>query len=112
MAVSTATKNIVNERTAAEVTVTALDLAGSEVVPSTLKYRIDDVNSGNEVKELTAIPSPAAQNAITLAPADNAIVNPSLKEEPKRVTVIADQDTANEARAQFTYYVRNMSYVS
>jgi len=110
MAVSTATRNVVNERTAAEITVTALDLSGDQVAPSTLHYRIDDVNTGQEVKALTAISSPAAVTAISIAPADNAIINPSLKEEPKRLTVIADQDTANEARGQFTYYVKNMSY--
>ena len=111
MAISTADRPIVNEETAAQVTVTAYDLAGDNVAPGTLHYRIDDLNSGAEVKALTAVASPGLATVIPLAPADNAIINPTLKEEPKRLTVIADKDSpTDKAQGQYTYYVKNMSY--
>lgn len=111
MAISTAVRPVVNEGTAAQITVSAYDLAGDNVAPATLHYRIDDLNSGAEVLALTAVSSPGLSTAIPLTPANNAILNVSLKEEPKRVTVIADKDDPdNKAMGQYTYYVKNMSY--
>jgi hypothetical protein len=111
MAISTADRPVVNEATAAQVTVSAYDLAGDNVAPGTLHYRIDDIKSGTAVKALTPIATPGLATAIPLTPEDNAILNPMLKEEPKRLTVITDKDSATDkAQAQYTYYVKNISY--
>ena len=111
MPISSAVVDIVNEGTAAQVTVTAYDLAGDNVAPATLHYKINDVNTGAEVLELTEIATPGLSTAIPILPAHNAIINPSLRQEPKWLTVIADKDDPeSKAMGQFTYYVKNMSY--
>lgn len=111
MAITTADRAVVNEGTAARITVSAFDLDGLAEAPATLHYKIDDLKSGTAVRALTNVPTPATATNIDLTPADNAIINPTLKEEPKRITVIANNgDPDDQAQAQYTYYVRNMSY--
>jgi hypothetical protein len=110
MAITTADRNVVNEGSPAQVKVTTYTLAGEAQAPTTLHYRIDDVATGQAVKALAEVATPAAETVISIAPEHNLIINPSLLEEARRLTVLVDKDTANQAQAQLTYYVKNISY--
>lgn len=111
MAISTADRNVVNEGSPAQVTINSFDFDGSGIAPTTLHYTIHDIRSGDTVKAETEIASPSAANLLSIPSSLNAILDPSLAEEPKRLTVIANKDIAAQVvKAQFTYYVKNMSY--
>jgi hypothetical protein len=78
----------VNEKSEAFITAVHTDKAGAPVTPVSLRYRIDDVRSGNMIKDWTTIPigSPGTEHEITVTDTENAIINTLLSVEQKIVT--------------------------
>ena len=59
----------------AYVTAAFLDKTGTAATPTAISYRIDDVATGQEIRDDTAITPAASTVEITLTPADNAMVS-------------------------------------
>lgn len=101
----------VNEKSTAWLTVNSFDKDGVAEAPSTMTYRIDDVDSGTEILADTAL-TPATSVTIQLTPADNTLVDAARKQERHRVTVHTEFGVDDEHNEHFTYTVRNLEGIS
>ena len=102
---------IVNEKSTAYLTVTFKDKDGNEQAPTSATYRIDDVDSGTEIKTDTAL-SVAASVEITLTPDDNAILDSGQSYEKRRVTIKASYGASDGVNEEYLYRVKNLAKVS
>jgi hypothetical protein len=100
----------VNERSTAYLSVTFRDKDSVEQAPSAVTYRVDDVDSGAEIRESTSIAA-AGTVQITLTPSDNVIVGENHEKELRRVTVEATYGADDAVREQFLYAVKNLRAV-
>lgn len=98
----------VNEQSTAYVTATFRDKTGTAATPTAISYRIDDVATGQEIRDDTAITPAASTVEITLTPADNAVVSPRLEVERHVVTVTGTYGEDDAVRAQYVYEVVNL----
>lgn len=101
----------VNEESSAYLTITFKDKSGNPVSPTSAVYRIDDVDSGTEIRADTALASSSSVE-ITLTPIDNQILNNTLDYETKRVTVKAVYGASDGVNDQYEYVVKNLSKIS
>lgn len=97
----------VNERSTAYLQMTFNDKVGASQVPTSITYRIDDKDTGTEIKADTAV-SPAGTVEITLAPEDNRILNSVGRNEWRRVTVRATYGADQQVTGEFLYRVINL----
>lgn len=77
----------VNERSTWITTVAFTDEDGEEVVPAAASYRIDDVASGTEIRDDTAITSLAKAIEIKWTAADTRILDETHPYETRRLTL-------------------------
>lgn len=103
--------NQINEGTTGYLTVTFKDKSGAEEAPASASYRIDDVATGAVIRSPTALAA-AGTVEITLTPADNRILNASLKSEMRRVTVVAGYGVSDQVTSEYVYRVNSLSGVS
>lgn len=103
--------NQVNERSTAYLTATFLNKAGQTQQPTSVSYRIDDAMTRTQIRGATSV-SPSSTVEITLTPADNAIISPSLATERHVVTVIGVYGESDQVTAQFVYEVVNFQAIS
>ena len=97
----------VREKSQAFLTVTFKDKGGTATNPTSPKYRIDDLLTGDSIKALTALSPSSGVVEITIEASENAMVDATLDFEVHRVTVTSDQ--VNE---EFRFRVRNLKKVS
>jgi len=107
---------VVNERNRAVLHASFYNLAGVLTAPFTLEYRIDDKDSGQQIREWTPIGGTlTAEMDIPLTSLDNAMVDPQRPFERRIVTLRADYDgdTSDEtlATADYEYQVRNLRFL-
>ena len=98
----------VNEQSTAYVTATFRDKTGTAATPTAISYRIDDVATGQEIRDDTAITPAASTVEITLTPVDNAVVSPRLEVEKHVVTITGTYGEDDAVRAQYVYEVVNL----
>lgn len=100
----------VNEKSTAYLTVVCKDKAGVAQAPAALRYRIDDVYSGQPVRDDTPL-TPAATVEIALTPEDNTLLNGFASSEGRRVTVTAEYGESDAVNSEFVYEVVNLAGV-
>lgn len=97
----------VTEKSTVIVTVKYIDRTTGLVTPTNAKYRIDDVGSGCQIVDWTAL-SAASSNAITITSTQNVIYNCTRKYEKKQITVAADYGLTTEYRDTTVWTVENV----
>jgi hypothetical protein len=100
----------VNELSAAFLTFTFKDEKDADVIPATIDWRVDDVDSGTEIIGWTVVAVPAASVEVQIAPADNAILDATKVYEPRRVTVRVDSTLSTQSFEDKTYNLRNLGF--
>lgn len=103
-------KKLLEEETSVVLTIRFYDRGGVAVVPLSAIYQVDCPTTGTAVRAETAL-LPAAQIALTLTAADNAIVDQGNVRELRRVTIEAVLPGGDTVNAQYDYLVRNLSGV-
>ena len=73
------------------------------VIPTTLRYRLDDPEYGTEIAGWTTV-TPASSTTITVTGTQNAISGCAAREK-RRLTVQADDGLATSCVAEREYYV-------
>lgn len=101
----------VNERSTAYLQMTFKDKVGAAQTPTSISYRIDDKDTGAEIKPETSV-SPASMVEIVLAPEDNRILNNVGRNEWRRVTVKAPYGASDQVTGEFVYRVINLGGVT
>jgi len=101
----------VNEGTTAYMTVVCKNKAGVAEAPASAAYWIDDLGSGERVREETSL-TPGLSMEIQLAPTDNRIVDDTRGSEIRRVTVRAAYGANDALKGVYLYKVKNLSGVS
>jgi hypothetical protein len=84
----------VNERSTWFTTVSFTDENGDPVVPATATYRIDDVGSGQQVRDTTDIDPLETESQIMWEPSDTEILDEANAYETRRMTVSWTYTTA------------------
>ena len=102
----------VNELSTATFTVVPIDITGSIVAPSNARYRLDDTISGNALIAWTTIATPSIEMKVSIPASIHSMVDASLSEESKKLTVETDFGTNNAHVEEFEYFVRNLQFVS
>lgn len=101
-----------NELSQVIITVKPINPDGQSYIPVTLRYKVNDCLSGNELVPFTSVTPTSREMTITIPPEVNAIINNRLRNpEKKVVTLNTDQGLITEHFEQYTYRVKNLSFV-
>ena len=103
--------SVVNEGSTAYLEISFYDKDNNAATPSTVTYRIDDLNSGAEIRADTSV-SPASSVEITLTPDDNKILDTTSAYEKRLVTIKTTFGTDDGMNEEYTYLVKNLAGVS
>lgn len=103
---------MVNELSAATVTVNPLDETGTAVTPSSARYRLDDQVSQTEIIAWTDFSSLSTSMTISIPASAHVMVDPNLVEETKVLTVETDYSTDDAHVEEHEYVVTNLQFVS
>ena len=101
----------VNELSRAVITVRPIDRNGVVFIPGAARYRLDDFKSREAIIAWTAL-TPATEMTITIPAASNTIRNTNNKREKKILTVETDAATTSAHVEEYSYWVKNMEFVS
>lgn len=104
-------RNQVNESSALTITAKVWDDSTetwTAQVPTTLKYRIDCLDSGAQILNWTSITA-ASSTALSITGAQNVIQNDCHEFERKQVTLMANSGLSTQYQDSFTWSVRNLS---
>jgi hypothetical protein len=85
----------ITEGSSADFTVAFLDADGLAAVPTAVRYRIDCMTTGAQVKDWTSL-SPASSVTVPLTPTENVMQSESNARETRRVTVEASYAVADK----------------
>ena len=80
-------------------------------VPTTIRYRIDCLKSGEVVRDWTSV-SAAASVTINILAADTQIRNDSNRFERKQIIVQADSGLSGQVSGKAVFRVRNMQGIT
>jgi len=97
----------INEESTAYLTVTFKDKTGAASQPTTSRYRIDDVQSGAQIRNWTALAPTAGVVEIILTVADNTILNPLAPSEGRVVKVEGTYGADDQVEDVFVYRIKN-----
>jgi hypothetical protein len=104
---------LVDERSAARITVDFLDFDDLPSAPTACSYSVIDVDSGTTLVAFGADPlTPAAQVTITLDKIGTQIVDDTKTREKHAVIVKADYGSGDEVNGRFYFYVNNLEVIS
>lgn len=81
---------------------------GEPVIPSTVRYRVDDEESGTELVAWTTV-SPASRVTISIPASANRILDDDNTREVKVLTVQSDASTDDQQSQEERYQVMNLS---
>jgi len=101
----------VNELSRAVITVRPIDRNGAVFIPGTARYRLDDFKSREAIVAWTSL-TPSVEMTITIPAASNTIKNSSNAREKKVLTVETDEDTTSAHVEEYSYWVKNLGFVS
>jgi hypothetical protein len=114
--------DIINEKSTGYISVAFFNKDGDAAIPSAVSYRIDDVITGDEIKDDTVVSFPAAVINIVIASSENIIVSPTAEVlyysedgkplEKHRLTVKSSYGVDDSLNDEFDFYVKNLSGVS
>lgn len=96
----------INEGTAVELSIARRGDDGSLIVPTTLKYRVDD-SAGDSITAWTDV-TPASITTLDIPAASNAILDDSKTYEDRVVTVMADEGLSTQEVYEERYRVVNL----
>lgn len=99
----------IREGEAFRVTIRALNADLGATIPTTLRYRIDDLNQGNAVLDWTTL-TPATSVNVIITGAQNAIRNGLCVERREIVIEAADSDGA--IRKALDYYIEDLQGIT
>lgn len=104
---------MIREKSTGYLTAAFRDKHGRLEEPTSIRYRIDCLTTGRQVRPWTEVPTPAAKIEITLTSADNAIFG-SKERERRLVTVVAayGPGSDDQVTGEFRYDVRNLKFLS
>jgi hypothetical protein len=109
----TTIRKAINEKTSCTLEVTFKDEDKVSVVPETITYRIDDVDSGTVIKAATAFTLPASVIEIEITSAQNKILNESNDNEERVVTVEFDYNSSTKhGTSEYRYKILNLLKVN
>lgn len=100
--------NEVNERSAAQLTVSFYDFSGALAQPTTSTYSVIDVNTGTVLRADTGTGASGGVATIVLTSTDTQIVTDTLSKEEHCVVVKANYGAGDEANGQFRFKVINL----
>lgn len=100
----------INEGSTGRLILRFYDKYGRGIVPESVRYRIDDVDSNDEVREWTEITPESYEHTLLLTRTDNDIIatsgNPEY--ERRRVTIEYIYNTDEYVTDEIYYRVRNL----
>lgn len=98
----------VNEKSPLFLTLTFTDEVGAPLIPSTVDWRLDDLEQDLEIVGWTALVGPAASMTLTV-PATNNIINDTTKvREARMLGIRINENLLLEAHEQRKYHVLNL----
>jgi len=97
----------VSERSRLRVAIKFSDYAWANVVPDTVRYRIDCQTTGQQILDWTDA-SPAAVLTVTVTPDQNAIINDANRYEDKVMAVECNVGTDTQFIDNYTWRVKNL----
>lgn len=102
----------VNEASTLRVTLSFRDPDGSPVSPTTLDWKIRDVQSDTDVVTWTSIPTPGTSEVVDVDGADNAMVNADNTSELREILVRLDNGLTTQRYAKEQFLVVNLGGVT
>ncbi len=99
----------VQERSTNTITARAKSKDGALFTPTTVRYRLDDLDTKRELIAWTSV-TPASAVAITIPGAKNAMIKTNRKRERKVLTVQFDQGLDSEVNSEYIYWVKNLHF--
>ena len=96
----------VRENSQARLKMTFKNFDGTATNPTSPKYRIDDLKSGDSILVATSLSPTSGVVTITITAAQNAMIDAALDFERHRVTI-----TSDEVNKEFVFRVRNLKKV-
>lgn len=100
---------VFGEGTACAVTASFTAAAtGAPFTPASIKYRIDDINSGASIVPATPVTPPAASVSIVVTGAQNALLSALRALEEHQLTVEVADSNGNTANAPVRWLVRRI----
>jgi hypothetical protein len=99
----------VNAGSTYQVNVYAQLPTGSNTTPTTLRYRIDDVETGTEVLDWTSS-TPGNPTALVIAATDNRIVDTARNSEKHALTMEATYSDGSTATGEWFLFVKKMPF--
>lgn len=76
-------------------------------VPTTAKYRIDCLSTGNQVRDWTTL-TPSASISIAISPSDNATQDDANDSEVRQLTVMADEGLSTQVVESARWSIENL----
>lgn len=100
----------INENTTAILSLNFKDAKKKAIVPTTCRYRLDDVLSG-EVTGWTPLTVSTPEYDIGITANENRIINDANAQEVRVLTVEATYPGGAEATTEYRYAVVNLKYL-
>lgn len=102
---------LVNERTAVEISIAYRGDDGSLLTPTTLKYRVDCETTDTAITAWTSV-TPESITTLTIPATSNAIQDDSQPYEDRCVTIMADEGLATQEVSTRKYRVENLGGIT
>lgn len=97
-----------NEGCTLVITASFFDENGLAVTPTAGTYRIDDLISGEEILDDTALPSLGTEVDVEITPEQMPIINPSRPYETHILTVEFDYGAGKHGNDEYRFHVKNL----
>lgn len=98
----------VNCNSTLKLLLTSLDFDGEPFIPTTMQYRIDDLESGQGVLQWTTIVAPEAYQEITITPQQNTMLFQYRDSELRQLTVAITDENGAQQISLFLFEVVNL----
>ena len=95
------------EKSSFALTVYFRDSADAAEAPTTVDYRIDDIDRRESITGWTSV-TPGVSVSITVTANENRMLNHSFLREKRQITVSADKGLDGETRDTIQWYVENI----
>jgi len=98
----------VNERTSTTLSLTFADEHGAGVTPTSGKYRIDDIISGDIITGWTAFTPSTSSYDISITSLENGIIDETNDSEVRAITVIVYYSGGKQCTSEYRYEITNL----
>ena len=99
----------VNEKSPLFMAIVFKDENGAALVPSTVEWRLDDLELGAEIVAWTLLPSPASIMSVIIPSSNNVINDETMVRERRAFGIRVNSTLAAEAHEEFQYHVLNLT---